>query len=439
MKQFKRILSIICILATLVLLVQAPTASAYTDLAFNDTYYETIEDEDTSTFTFTVSQKTSITLDLECKPGIKVDIDIEKYDTFYNWYDDYKSFDEKTSFYRTITLKKGKYRISLCRYDWDDDWDDDYCDCCWDCDYWWDGDDCECGCDDCLANKNYNGCDCCSDCSGDEDCDCYCADCLYCEGDEWNGYNCMFTVWATMAKKIKFANKKITMAPGKTKTLTVTGTPYQSLVSGLTWYSSNEKVATVNKNGKVTTKGWGKTIITAETDNGKEAKCTLIVKGNKTLKLHIGSTLNLPKINGKKQKGWKSKNTSIAVGGSTVTGKGDGTTTLYKKIGGVTYTCKVKVINPYTLLSKGKSKLKSDYLYFPSSFIPQTAWRGYYDGDWYYDYDDNSPAVLLKYKAMNLYGQMITEYAIFYYDGGLKYEIYSSKPSKSEFKKRVVL
>ena len=46
----------------------------------------------------------------------------------------------------------------------------------------------------------------------------------------------------------------------------------------LKWTSSNKKVATVNKNGKVTAKKKGTATITVKTANGKKYSCKVTVK-----------------------------------------------------------------------------------------------------------------------------------------------------------------
>lgn len=80
------------------------------------------------------------------------------------------------------------------------------------------------------------------------------------------------------AKTIKISKTKATMKAGKSVTLTVTVKPKNVTDKTITWKSSNKKVATVDKNGKVTAKKKGTCTITAVTSNGKKAKCKITVK-----------------------------------------------------------------------------------------------------------------------------------------------------------------
>ena len=74
-----------------------------------------------------------------------------------------------------------------------------------------------------------------------------------------------------------------------TKTINLKATPVTSVKNTtinadkkITWSSSNSKVATVNKSGKVTAKKAGNTTITAKTHNGKIAKCKITVSNKIT-------------------------------------------------------------------------------------------------------------------------------------------------------------
>ncbi len=63
----------------------------------------------------------------------------------------------------------------------------------------------------------------------------------------------------------------LTLSVGKTGTFKASGK-----TKGITWSSSNKKVATVNKNGKVTAKGAGTASIKMKV-NGKTYSCTVRV------------------------------------------------------------------------------------------------------------------------------------------------------------------
>lgn len=69
---------------------------------------------------------------------------------------------------------------------------------------------------------------------------------------------------------------KYTLSVGQSKTFVATVSP-ESAKSGVTWYSSNSKVATVSSSGKVTAKKAGTTTITAKTSNGLKATCKVTV------------------------------------------------------------------------------------------------------------------------------------------------------------------
>ncbi|MDE5744577.1 MAG: Ig-like domain-containing protein [Paramuribaculum sp.] len=66
------------------------------------------------------------------------------------------------------------------------------------------------------------------------------------------------------------------IAEGETRTLTVTVTP-ESITDKVTWSSSDESVATVDSEGKVTALKAGTTVITATTSNGLTSTCYVTV------------------------------------------------------------------------------------------------------------------------------------------------------------------
>ena len=69
-----------------------------------------------------------------------------------------------------------------------------------------------------------------------------------------------------------------TLTEGDTATLTATVLPENTTYSkDVSWSSSNSAVATVDANGTVTAKSAGTAVITATTENGKSASCTITV------------------------------------------------------------------------------------------------------------------------------------------------------------------
>lgn len=70
---------------------------------------------------------------------------------------------------------------------------------------------------------------------------------------------------------------KYALEVGQSKTLVAVTSP-ESAVKSVTWYSSNNKIATVSKNGKVTAVKAGTVTITAKTSNELKATCKVTVK-----------------------------------------------------------------------------------------------------------------------------------------------------------------
>ena len=142
--------------------------------------------------------------------------------------------------------------------------------------------------------------------------------------------------------------------------LTATISPSNATNKNVTWTSSNNSVATVDK-GNVTTVGVGETIITAKTSNGKTATCritvskkTVAVTGisldKNTATIQEGNKVTLkatvsPSNATNKTVTWTSSNNSVAtVTNGEVVGKSAGTATITAKTSnGKTATCKVTV------------------------------------------------------------------------------------------------
>ena len=78
---------------------------------------------------------------------------------------------------------------------------------------------------------------------------------------------------------IKLSYSKYSLKVGQSKTLVATTSPEKAAKS-VKWYSSNNKIATVNSKGKVTAKKAGTVTITAKTTNGLKATCKITVKNN---------------------------------------------------------------------------------------------------------------------------------------------------------------
>lgn len=140
------------------------------------------------------------------------------------------------------------------------------------------------------------------------------------------------------------SKKKATIYVGSSVSLSVKGTKKTP-----SWKSSNKKVATVSKAGKVTGKKAGKAKITA-TIGKKKYTCTVTVKKKPTLSktsvtIRKGKSVTLKLNNAPAKVTWSSANKKVAKVSSKgkVTGVKKGTTTIYAKCSGKKYSCKVTV------------------------------------------------------------------------------------------------
>ena len=95
--------------------------------------------------------------------------------------------------------------------------------------------------------------------------------------------------------KVKLNVSKKTVNKGNTYTLKATLTPSDS-TDTLTWTTSNKKVATVDKNGKVTAVKKGTATITVKTESGKTAKCKVTVRVIKSTKVKLDATKKTIKV-----------------------------------------------------------------------------------------------------------------------------------------------
>jgi len=80
-------------------------------------------------------------------------------------------------------------------------------------------------------------------------------------------------------EKVSLNKSATTLTEGESETLTATITPSNATGDKtVKWSSSNEAVAAVDSNGKVTAKKAGTAVITVTSSNGKSASCTVTVK-----------------------------------------------------------------------------------------------------------------------------------------------------------------
>ncbi|MBA4688586.1 MAG: Ig-like domain-containing protein [Candidatus Galacturonibacter soehngenii] len=169
-------------------------------------------------------------------------------------------------------------------------------------------------------------------------------------------------------KKLSISDKKLSLLKGESKKLTITRNPI-SATDKITWKSSNTKVATVDKNGKVKTKSAGKATITATSASGKKVTCKVTVSNvlnADTINIQKGKTIKTLAVTARQLKGdsiasVKSSNSKVlkvSLDGQTIVLKGLKTSSKYvtvtvKMASGAKGTCKVKVV---------KSKVKTQKL-----------------------------------------------------------------------------
>ncbi len=170
---------------------------------------------------------------------------------------------------------------------------------------------------------------------------------------------------------ITLDKNKVALDMSGTKTTKLNATIQPSNANrntGITWNSSNTGVATVDQSGNVTAKANGTTTITATTQNGKSASCTVTVTTaitsltvsptSKTLKTGetVQLTATVTPADATEKVQWTSSNTDVATVNDTglVTAKASGTVTITVKNsdGKKSATCVVDVTDGY-LLGRG--------------------------------------------------------------------------------------
>lgn len=181
-------------------------------------------------------------------------------------------------------------------------------------------------------------------------------------------------------EKVELNKKDLTLNKGANDTLIATITPEDASEKTLTWTSSDESVATVDENGKVTAIGVGTATITVSC-NGKTATCkvTVVIPVEKvelnknSLTLNVGNEEALiatitPENATDKTLTWTSSNEKVATvdNNGKVIAIGVGTTTITVSCNGQTATCKVEVKSPIISVSLNET---SKTLNKGSSFI----------------------------------------------------------------------
>ena len=182
---------------------------------------------------------------------------------------------------------------------------------------------------------------------------------------------CEVQVTAKVAvTEVVLDRNKITIDVGSTETITATVLPDNATDKTVRWTSSDDDIATV-KDGTVTGISEGKATITA-TAGSKSATCTVTVKYVPLQSIELDKTeLSLepeefetlkvifyPENATDKDVTWMSSNSAVASVSEygRVTGIDPGTATITAKVGDLTATCEVKVINTNYLTITNTSK-----------------------------------------------------------------------------------
>ena len=180
-----------------------------------------------------------------------------------------------------------------------------------------------------------------------------------------------------------------------TATLMATVAPEYASDKTVFWLTSNEKVATVDDNGKVTAVGSGEAKITA-TAGGKYASCTVkvtvLVTGITLDKTELDMTIDdepvtlvakvIPDGATDKTVTWRSSNEKVATvdANGKVTAVGNGEATITAKAGDKTATCTVKVTVFATGITLDKTNLTMEVVDAPVKLTAKVTPDGAIDG-----------------------------------------------------------
>lgn len=160
-------------------------------------------------------------------------------------------------------------------------------------------------------------------------------------------YNNDMQIVEAAKKKVKLNCSKKTLLKGKKFQLKLKNNKKK-----IKWSSSKKSVATVNKNGKVTAKKAGKTVITAKVGK-KKYKCKITVENPKisstALTVYQGEYISLYMDGTNQLYDWKSTDSSVVSIDRWGEPKsvGVGQCTVYTKVLGKTFSCKVTVKEPF--------------------------------------------------------------------------------------------
>lgn len=179
-------------------------------------------------------------------------------------------------------------------------------------------------------------------------------------------------VLEVFSKNIELDKKDETIVKGNNLQLTATISPDNTTNKTITWTTTNDKIATVDENGKVSAIAPGKATITAATSNGKKATCavTVIIPAeNITLDknyapINKGETLTLTATTTPAESTdkltWASSDESVATVDNTgkITAKGAGTANITATAdSGVFASCFVEVSVPVKALTLSSQSL----------------------------------------------------------------------------------
>ncbi len=179
------------------------------------------------------------------------------------------------------------------------------------------------------------------------------------QAEKYAKENELHYVYYSEVDSIRLNKSSTTIFLGKSETLTYSMQPQSTFNEQVTWSSSNKQIASVS-NGKITAKSVGTATITAKSDNGKTASCTVTVTAtvsgislNKSATvLGIGESDSLkatllPEGVTDHNLTWTSSNKNIvSVSNGKITAQKIGTASItVKTSNGKTATCSVTVKN----------------------------------------------------------------------------------------------